>query len=98
MKKYSFAFVSVLTPFREKNLILYPDIQGKEYSSIQTNESAIVYLARMLGKDPLSKIFLIVSNKVKNEFIGEKVGDKFVAADTEFGKITRADFFLASNY
>ncbi len=82
-KNIMLAFVSVVNEVYLKNPIVYPDIKGAPYSSIQTNESAVVYVERMLGSDSLSKIFFITSDKVKNDF---------VAAETEFGKIKHIDF------
>lgn len=69
-KNIMLAFVSVVSDYRLKNPIYYKDIQGAPFSAIQTNESAIAYVERMLNKksDTLSKIFLIVSDKVKTEF------------------------------
>lgn len=69
-KNIMLAFVSVVSDYRLKNPIYYKDIQGAPFSAIQTNESAIAYVERMLNKksDMLSKIFLIVSDKVKTEF------------------------------
>ena len=82
-KNIMLAFVSVVSEFRIKNPIFYEDIQGKPYNSIQTNESAIVYVERMLKENSLSKIFLIASDRVKNTF---------VPAETEFGKPNHLDF------
>ena len=64
-KNILLAFVSPVSPRYLSNPITYPDIQGRPYSAIQTNESAIVYVQRMLGAQSLSKIFLIVSDSVK---------------------------------
>lgn len=77
------AFVSVVSPFRIKNPVDYENIQGAPYTSIQTNESAVVYVARMLKENSLSKIFLITSDKVKNEFI---------ESENEFGKVKHLEF------
>ena len=65
-KNIMLAFVSVVT---RETTIDYPAIQGAPYSAIQTNESAVVYVERKLNRESnsLSKIFLIVSNKVKSE-------------------------------
>lgn len=82
-KNIMLAFVSVVSAFRVKNPVNYSDIQGKPYTSIQTNESAIVYVERMLKDDSLSKIFLITSDKVKNDFVD---------SETEFGKIKHLEF------
>ena len=48
------AFVSVVSQYRLQNPINYPDVQGGEYTAIQTNESAIIFVER---KTPLSQIF-----------------------------------------
>ena len=70
-KHIMLAFVSPVSDYRLKNPINYPKIQGAAYSAIQTNESAVVYVERL---HPLSKVFLIVSDKAKNELIeSEKV-------------------------
>ncbi len=82
-KTIMLAFVSVVSPFRIKNPVNYENIQGEPYTSIQTNESAVVYVERMLKKNSLSKIFLITSDKVKNEFI---------EGETEFGKVKHLEF------
>ncbi len=79
-KNILIAFVSVVSPYRIQNPITYPDICGKEYTSIQTNESAVVFVER---KNPLSKIFFIATNAVKNNF---------VPLETEFGEITHLEF------
>lgn len=79
------AFVSPVNPLSLSQPIEYLDIQGRPYTAIQTNESAIVYVERMLaakGKS-LAKIFLIVSNSVKN--------DK-VQPENEFGDVTHLEF------
>lgn len=74
------AFVSLVSPQRVQNPITYSDIQGRKYTSIQTNEAAAVFVER---KNPLSKIFLIVTNAVKNNF---------VPVENEFGKVTHLEF------
>lgn len=74
------AFVSVVSLYRIQNPIIYPDICGKKYISVQTNESAVVFEER---KNPLSKIFLIATNAVKNNF---------APAENEFGEITHLNF------
>lgn len=74
------AFVSVVSSYRIQNPITYPDICGKEYTSIQTNESAVVFVER---KNPLSKNFFIATNAVRNNF---------VPLENEFGKITHLEF------
>lgn len=78
-KNIMLAFVSVVSAFRVKNPVNYLDIQGKPY----TSESAIVYVERMLKDDSLSKIFLITSDKVKNDFVD---------GETEFGTIKHLEF------
>ena len=82
-KNIMLAFVSPVNPMYINNPITYQNIQGQPYTSIQTNESAIVYIERMLGKDSLSKIFLIASDSVRN---------KLVSAENEFGSVTHLDF------
>ena len=74
------AFVSVVSQNRLQNPVIYPNIHGEEYISVQTNESAIVFAEK---KNPLSKIFLIVTDAVKNNF---------VQGETEFGKVTHLEF------
>ena len=61
------AFVSPVSALSLNKPISYPDIQGRPYSAIQTKESAIVYVERMLAQRnvSLSKIFLIASDSVK---------------------------------
>lgn len=78
-KHIMLAFVSPVSKNFADNEIIYPDIQGKQYAAIQTNESAIVYIERMLNaqKNSLSKIFLIASDFVKknnvppNKFVND---------------------------
>ena len=74
------AFVSVVSSYRIQNPIVYPDIHGEKYISVQTNESAVVFAER---KNPLSKIFLIATNAVKNNF---------APAENEFGEVTHLNF------
>ena len=82
MKHLMIAFVSPVNARTLTNPINY-NIQGSPYRSIQTNESAIVYIERMLAPDALSKIFLIASDKVRNEL---------VPSPNEFGEITHLEF------
>ena len=79
-KNIMLAFVSVVSQNRVQNPVVYPDIQGEEYTSVQTNESAIVFAER---QNPLSKIFFIVTDAVKNNF---------VQGETEFGEVTHLEF------
>ena len=81
MKEILIAFVSTVSEKFINSPIVYPNLNGKPYSAVQTNEAAIVYLARMFGENSLEQIFLIASDKVKNEQI-----------ETEFGKITHLEF------
>lgn len=82
-KNIMLAFVSPVSAYYLSNPIPYADIQGRPYTAIQTNESAIVYVERMLDAQSLSKIFLIASDFVKR--------DK-VAAANEFGDVTHLEF------
>lgn len=84
-KEIMLAFVSPVNPFSLNKPINYPDIQGRPYTAIQTNESAIVYVERMLEQEnlSLSKIFLIVSDSVKT---GK------VQLENEFGDVTHLEF------
>ena len=77
------AFVSPVNAFFLGKPINYPDIQGRPYSAIQTNESAIVYVSRMLEPQSLAQIFLIASDSVKNEK---------VQPENEFGDVTHLEF------
>ena len=77
------AFVSPVNVLLLNNPINYPDIQGRPYSAIQTNESAIVCVQRMLGAELLSKIFLITSDSVKSDKI---------QVENEFGDVTHLEF------
>ena len=83
MKHIMLAFVSPVNLNFLNNPITYPNIQGKPYIAIQTNESAITYVERMLGEESLSKIFLIASDKVQNDM---------VPAENEFGEVTHLQF------
>ena len=83
MKEIVIAFVSTVNERFIDAPIIYPDINGKPYSAIQTNEAAIVHLARMFGANSLEQIFLIASDKVR---------DDFIAVETEFGKVTHLEF------
>ena len=58
VKNIMLAFVSPVSEFPLRKPINYPDIQGRPYTAIQTNESAIVYVSRMLEPQSLEKIFL----------------------------------------
>ena len=82
-KNIMLAFVSPVSARSLSEPIIYPDIQGRPYSAIQTNESAIIYVARMLGADSLAQIFLITSDSVKNEK---------VQPENEFGDVTHLEF------
>lgn len=83
-KHIMLAFVSPVNARSLGEPIIYPDIQGKPYTAIQTNESAIVYVERMLGeKNSLAKIFLIASDSVRK---GK------VQYGNEFGDITHLEF------
>ena len=82
-KNIMLAFVSPVSARSLSEPIIYPDIQGRPYSAIQTNESAIVYVARMLGADSLAQIFLITSDSVKKEK---------VQPENEFGDVTHLEF------
>ena len=81
-KNIMLAFVSPVN----KNFLLapikYPDIQGKPYTAIQTNESAVVYVERMI-EGSLEQIFLIASDAVKTGKVAE---------GNEFGDIFHIDF------
>ena len=81
MKHIMLAFVSPISPRYLSDPILY-NIQGRPYSSIQTNESAIVYIERMLDGESLSKIFLVATDKVRNELV----------PTNEFGAISHLEF------
>lgn len=83
IKNIMLAFVSPVSALSLSKPINYPDICGRAYTAIQTNESAIVYVQRMLGAESLSKIFLIVSESVKS---GK------VQPENEFGDVTHLEF------
>lgn len=83
-KNIMLAFVSVVSQYRVQNPITYPDIYGSEYIAIQTNESAVVFVER---KNPLSKIFFITTNSVKNNF---------APPENEFGEVTHLEFLKKS--
>lgn len=83
VKNIMLAFVSPVSAFSLSKPINYPDIQGRPYTAIQTNESTIVYVQRMLGEELLSKIFLIASDSVKREK---------VPFENEFGEVTHLEF------
>ncbi len=84
-KNIMLAFVSPVSAWTLNAPIKYPDICGRPYAAIQTNESAIVYVQRMLSEagESLSKIFLIVSESVKS---GK------VQPENEFGDVTHLEF------
>lgn len=84
-KNIMLAFVSPVSARSLQSPIKYPDIQGKPYEAIQTNESAIIYVERMLGEknSSLDKIFLIASDMVKNEK---------APSENEFGDVTHLEF------
>ena len=82
MKHVMLTFVSPVNARYISEPIVYPDILGQPYRSIQTNESAIVCIERMLRAESLSRIFLIASDHVRND----------LAPDNEFGSITHLDF------
>ena len=83
MKHIMIAVVSPVNPRSLEKPIAYKNIQGKPYRSIQTNESAIVYIERMLATYSLSRIFLIASDKVRNERVPQP---------NEFGELTHLEF------
>ena len=82
-KNIMLAFVSPVSGYYLSNPITYPDVQGRAYTAIQTNESAIVYVERMLTDNPLAKIFLIASDAVQNEK---------APSENEFGNVTHLEF------
>ena len=82
-KNIMLAFVSPVSVVSLNSPIIYSDIGGKSYTAIQTNESAIIYVARMLGASSLAKIFLIVSDSVK---YGK------APPENEFGDVTHLEF------
>lgn len=83
-KHIMLAFVSTVSPSFVNEPACYPNIQGKSYTAIQTNESAIVYVERMLGKkNSLAKIFLIASDSVQ---------EKKIPFENEFGDVTHLEF------
>ena len=83
MKHVMLAFVSPVNARYLREPITYPNVMGEPYTSIQTNESALVYIERMLGRDQLSRIFLIASDKVRNELVPQP---------NEFGELNHLDF------
>lgn len=83
MKEILIAFVSTVSEKFINSPIIYPNINGKPYAAIQTNEAAIIYLARMFGANSLEQIFLIASDKVK---------DNSNRIETEFGNVTHLEF------
>ena len=74
------AFVSPVSERFLNNPIPYPDLSGRSYDGIQTNEAAIVYANREFSLD---HVFLVASDKVKNEYIPEP---------NEYGHLTHLDF------
>jgi|GEM_PF-1445735 len=68
-------FVSPVSPQSMKKPPRYR-IFGKEYTCVQTNESAIIYCREMMGGRKPDKIFLIVSQMVQEE------------GDTPYGRMT----------
>lgn len=77
------AFVSLV---QEKNInepIHYADVGGQPYDAIQTNESAIVAVQRQLGENPLSAVFLVCSEKIKNFHAPQ---------NDDYGIVTHIDF------
>ena len=64
-KNIMLAFVSPVNQNSLQAPIVY-QIHGENYTAIQTNESAIVYVERMLGADSIARIFLIASSFVRN--------------------------------
>lgn len=83
-KNIMLAFVSPVSKYYLNNPINYPNIKGRPYTAIQTNEAAIIYVERMLGtKDSLAKIFLIASDSVQT--------DK-APPENEFGDVTHLEF------
>ena len=83
-KNIMLAFVSPVNVRSLNEPIIYPEIQGKAYTAIQTNESAVAYVERMLRpKNSLSKIFLIASDSVRRQK---------VPLENEFGDVTHLEF------
>lgn len=77
------AFVSLVQERNVAEPIYYPNINGKPYTAIQTNESAIIAVQRQLEDNPLSGVFLVCSEKVKT----------FDAPKTdEYGMVTHINF------
>ena len=86
-KNILLAFVSPVLVRSLNSPIHYPDIHGRAYTAIQTNESAIVFVERMLAakENSLSKIFLIASDSVQT--------DK-APSENEFGDVTHLEFLM----
>lgn len=84
-KNIMVAFVSIVSMKSVDMPVEYDDVHGLPYVAVQTNESAVAWLERAYAANPLDRIFLIVSNEVKNGFVPEGKGNTF-------GKITHLDF------
>lgn len=73
------AFVSPIKKIFFDDPVSYPDIAGREYKGVQTNEAAIVKADRLFHLD---HIFFVASEKVKED----------MGYDSEFGRVTHLDY------
>lgn len=73
------AFVSPVNKKFFDDPVSYPDIAGREYKGVQTNEAAIVKADRLFHLD---HIFFVASEKVEED----------MGFDSEFGRVTHLDY------
>ena len=81
-KNIMIAFVSLVSRLTETT---YPNIQGREYHGVQTNEAAIVKAQRTLQQQgmELDRIFLIAS---------DAVNESCIPAGSEFGSVSHLEY------
>ncbi|MDY2685427.1 MAG: TM1812 family CRISPR-associated protein [Selenomonadaceae bacterium] len=81
-KNIMIAFVSLVSRLTETT---YPNIQGREYHGVQTNEAAIVKAQRTLQQQgmELDQIFLIAS---------DAVNESCIPAGSEFGSVSHLEY------
>ena len=65
IKHIMLAFVSPVSQRSIENPVQYPDLAGRPYEAIQTNESAIVYMQRKLQDNTLDRVLLISSDTTR---------------------------------
>lgn len=82
-KKNRNIMLAFVSPVKKSSLdepTTYPDLSGRPYTGIQTNEAAIVYANRAFSLD---RLFVVASDYVQ---------DNIVPENSEFGRVTHLEY------